>query len=337
MKQYDGLRSQELGSNTSLREQREYDEQNNTALDGRARLHPAAARQPTYKQLVTTLTAWVNSYIKKDHMVVRDLISDLSDGHLLLAFITRLTNEQIPYTVDGAGEKSQRINVSACVRFCETLGMQQSGRFSVDGILGRDIVSVLCLLVDLVHVVGCPYVLPAHVSIAVVRDEAWEGGVRSRTSVHAITGDEGGHGPARWCVEPELLDPVPVPVPDAFDKLFEDRDKVAQVSLLIREFVNQKFEGMNIEVDHLALEFHDGVYLILLIGTMGHFFVPLNFYHLSPKNAAQKLENVRFAFKLMAEMEISTVNFNAVDLVRRDLKACLRCLYAIFTHYTTKK
>ncbi|TPX38306.1 hypothetical protein SmJEL517_g00135 [Synchytrium microbalum] len=342
MERLDALRSQELGSNNSLRRTRQDFIDKENATDTKTKLHPAAAKDPVYKKLVTTLTAWVNSYVIQDQLGVRDLISDMSDGYILIAFIEKLTNEKVPSTVDGASEKARRINVTACVKFCEySLNIPSKGRFTIDGILNKDYTSILCLLVDLVHAVGCPYVLPSNLSIAVMNPEDVGGVIKNKTTVHQITKDEQQYSQSRGIyVEEELFSMEdlsrPVPLPDAFDKLFDDRNKVTQVTTLIRGFVNQKFEGMDMAVDDLALEFHDGVYLILLVGTMGHFFVPLNFYHLAPKTAAEKLENVRTAFKLMGEMGISTTNFNAVDLVRRDLKGTLRCLYTVFTHYSNK-
>lgn len=49
-------------------------------------------------------------------------------------------------------------------------------------------------------------------------------------------------------------------------------------------FVNKHLNKLNFEVTNLATDFKDGVYLCLLMGLLGGFFVPLYEFHLTPKN-----------------------------------------------------
>lgn len=49
-------------------------------------------------------------------------------------------------------------------------------------------------------------------------------------------------------------------------------------------------------------QFHDGVFLTLLMGLLEGFFVPLFSFHLTPKDNDQKVHNVALAFELMEEV-----------------------------------
>lgn len=55
-------------------------------------------------------------------------------------------------------------------------------------------------------------------------------------------------------------------------------------------------------MSEIETQFHDGVYLTLLMGLLEGFFVPLYSFHLTPKEFDQKVHNVAFAFELMEEV-----------------------------------
>jgi parvin len=54
-------------------------------------------------------------------------------------------------------------------------------------------------------------------------------------------------------------------------------------------FANKHLTGTGLVVSNLALQFHDGVYFIILIGSLGDFFVPLYNYHLTPTTSKMKV------------------------------------------------
>lgn len=59
---------------------------------------------------------------------------------------------------------------------------------------------------------------------------------------------------------------------------------------------------MNFEVSEIETQFHDGVYLIMLMGLLEGFFVPHYCFDLTPHEFEQKVHNVSFAFELMEEV-----------------------------------
>lgn len=70
-------------------------------------------------------------------------------------------------------------------------------------------------------------------------------------------------------------------------------------------FVNKHLNKINMEVQDLDTQFHDGVYLTLLMGLLEGFFVPLYSFNLSPQNFEQKVHNVNVAFDLMQEIGLA--------------------------------
>lgn len=66
-------------------------------------------------------------------------------------------------------------------------------------------------------------------------------------------------------------------------------------------FVNKHLNRINLDVTDIDSQFHDGVYLVLLMGLLEGYFVPLFEFHLTPKDFEQKVFNVAFAFELMQD------------------------------------
>ena len=54
-------------------------------------------------------------------------------------------------------------------------------------------------------------------------------------------------------------------------------------------------------MENLETDFSDGTRLILLLGALEGYFIPLYSFKLQPATAQEKLENVQFAFKIMTE------------------------------------
>lgn len=70
-------------------------------------------------------------------------------------------------------------------------------------------------------------------------------------------------------------------------------------------FVNKHLTKVNLEVTDLDTQFHDGVYLCLLMGLLEGFFVPLYDFYLTPQDFDQKVHNVSFVFELMQDVGLA--------------------------------
>lgn len=81
----------------------------------------------------------------------------------------------------------------------------------------------------------------------------------------------------------------------------------------------------------LAAEMEDGVKLLLLVGTVGNFYIPMDLGNIS-QTPIQKLERIKLALAYMREgLDIETSGLKASDFVgRKNIRGILRCLYALF-------
>lgn len=98
-------------------------------------------------------------------------------------------------------------------------------------------------------------------------------------------------------------------------------------------FVNKHLNKLNLEVSELETQFADGVYLVLLMGLLEGYFVPLCSFFLIPENFDHKVHNVSFSFELMQDGKMEKPKPRPEDIVICDLKSTLRVLYNLFTKY----
>lgn len=85
---------------------------------------------------------------------------------------------------------------------------------------------------------------------------------------------------------------------------------------------------MDIHITSLK-DLADGVYLILLIGAVGHFFVPMNFFKIKPHLDSERETNWRLILKLLDESEIDTAKLKLDDLLSADIKSISRALFLL--------
>uniref|UniRef100_M4AM29 Parvin, alpha a n=2 Tax=Xiphophorus TaxID=8082 RepID=M4AM29_XIPMA len=84
---------------------------------------------------------------------------------------------------------------------------------------------------------------------------------------------------------------------------------------------------------NVVKKFADGVYLVLLMGLLEGYFVPLYNFFLTPENFDQKVHNVSFSFELMQDGGLERPKPRPEDIVNCDLKSTLRVLYNLFSRY----
>lgn len=121
---------------------------------------------------------------------------------------------------------------------------------------------------------------------------------------------------------------------DGFDVLIDETpEKINFVKRNLTKFCNSLLLAkMGIKIDDLCKDFADGSNLIILIGLVQGFFVPLFEYFQAPKSEDEKLHNVNLAFEFLDEMGITRRNQPA-DIVRGDLRATMRIIYCLFIKY----
>ena len=90
----------------------------------------------------------------------------------------------------------------------------------------------------------------------------------------------------------------------------------------------------------LSEEFADGTKLILIIGQLEGFFVPLYNYSPQPKTRKEKLTNAEFALELLQDLEIgkeyARIGLRPDTLVSGDNDAILRILFQLSKKFKRK-
>ncbi|XP_034005120.1 uncharacterized protein LOC117497281 isoform X8 [Trematomus bernacchii] len=87
------------------------------------------------------------------------------------------------------------------------------------------------------------------------------------------------------------------------------------------EYGATEVNGLTVSYGQLLLHgepFADGVYLILLMGLLEDYFVPLFNFFLTPESFERKVHNVAFAFELMQDGGLKKPKARPEVLLQRD-------------------
>ncbi|RXM95627.1 Beta-parvin [Acipenser ruthenus] len=242
----------------------------------RSMIDPTSKEDPKFKELLRVLIDWINNELEEDRIIVKDLEEDLYDGQVLQKLFEKLSGCKLNVAEVTQSEIGQKQKLQTVLEAVNEL-LRPNGwsiEWSVDSIHCKNLISIVYLLVGLAMHFQAPIRLPEHVSVQLVV-------VKVRERVCAA-------GP---CEER-----------DAFDTLLDHApDKLSVVKKSLITFVNKHLNKLNLEVTELETQFADGVYLVLLMGLLEDYFVPLHNFFLTPESVEQKVLNVSFAFELMQD------------------------------------
>lgn len=289
----------------------------------RSMIEPRSFEDPKLKELIEVLIEWINDELADQRIIVKDIEEDLYDGQVLQKLLEKLTGEKLDVpevTQSEEGQKQKLGIVLAATNRVLSLPRYSQQKWSVESVHSKNIVAILHLLVALARHFRAPVRLPENVAVGVVVVQKRDGSLSHRTVLEEITSTYDDLG--MRCER------------DAFDTLFDHApDKLQVVKKSLVTFVNKHLNKVNLEVSDLDTQFHDGVYLTLLMGLLEGFFVPLYSFHLTPQDFDQKVHNVNFAFDLMQDVGLAKPKARPEDIVNLDLKSTLRVLYNLFTKY----
>ncbi|KAI8804789.1 hypothetical protein BJ742DRAFT_741749 [Cladochytrium replicatum] len=111
--------------------------------------------------------------------------------------------------------------------------------------------------------------------------------------------------------------------PDEFDEVYGSDEKRPELIKKLLTFASAELSWMHdgapdLDVARKCSDFDDGVNFILLVGTLGSFFVPMNQYNYRPNNDTHKasigitsLHNVQFAISLLRDLGADTSRIRA--------------------------
>ncbi|KAK7891402.1 hypothetical protein WMY93_023365 [Mugilogobius chulae] len=287
----------------------------------RIMLDPTSRENLKFKDLVKVLIDWINSELEEDRIIVKDLEEDCYDGQVLqnsLLSGRKLNVAEVTQSEIGQKQKLQTVLEAVNEQLRPTAG-PSSGALTVT-IHSKNIVAIVYLLVALAMHYQAPIRLPEHVSVQVVVVKKQEGILHTAVVTKELTSTT------------EMM--LGRFERDAFDTLLDHApDKLNVVKTSLITFVNKHLNKLNLEVTELETQFADGVYLVLLMGLLEDYFVPLYNFFLTPESFEQKVHNVAFAFELMQDGGLKKPKARPEDVVNLNLKSTLRVLYNLFTNY----
>uniref|UniRef100_A0A0K0G0J4 Paralyzed arrest at two-fold protein 6 (inferred by orthology to a C. elegans protein) n=1 Tax=Strongyloides venezuelensis TaxID=75913 RepID=A0A0K0G0J4_STRVS len=277
---------------------------------------------PRVREIFELLRTWLNQELAQERIVVRDLQEDLYDGQIIQKLIEKLANIRIEVPEVCQSEEGQKQKLQMIINEVNSQlgGFSKEIRWTAELIHKKDLLAIVQLLIQIALFYRAPIRFPedVHAQVLVVHKE----------NDHFSTGYQTEQLTTR---QKEL---APKGERDAFDTLFDyGPDKLAHVKSSLVAFCNRHLNKINLEVTDLDYQFQDGVFLILLMGLLEGYFVPLYSFHLQVKDNKDKIKNVEFAFFLMEEAGMARPKARAADIVNGDVKSTLRILHSLFTKY----
>lgn len=291
-------------------------------------IQPTSMEDPKLLTLKEVLVDWINSSLKQEHIVVQSLEEDLFDGLVIHHLLTRLAGVQLPVDEIAVTSTAQIRKLEIILEVLnERLGLGDgSTKWSVKLIHNKDLLATLHLLVAMVRCFQPDLDLPPSVSVEVILVEVNKNGIKSDKQIEILT-----EGRNSTDIQDSSYREHPI------DQLLQlDPHKVLTVKTAILHFVNQKMSTMGLQVTDLEKQFADGVILLLLIGQLEGFFIPLYDFHLTPVGGAEMLHNVTLALDLLNDSELEISNVDPQDIISQDASATLKVLYALFKRHKAR-
>lgn len=293
----------------------------------RSMIEPSSRDDYKVKELMNILLGWINDELADQRIIVKDVGEDLFDGQILQKLIEKLAGIKVQFPEVTQSEIGQKQKLRVVLdEINQILGLGPASpkevNWSVDSIHSKNLVAILHLLVALARFFHAPIRLPDNVVVTILVVQKSGNQLVTRRALEEITSEHEDMG-ARIGSDR-----------DAFDTLLDHApEKLNLVKKTLITFVNKHLTKVNLEVSDLDKQFHDGFYLILLMGLLEGYFVSLGCIHQTATTFEEKLHNVHFAFELMQDAGLPKPRARAEDIVNCDLKATLRVLYNIFTKY----
>lgn len=292
-------------------------------------IQPTALKDPKLQNLKETLVNWINSTLKPERIVVQSLEEDLFDGLVLHHLLTHLSGvrvsvEEIALTSTAQIHKLELI----LEQLNQRLGLEEEQiKWSVPLIHNKDLLATVHLLVAMVRRFQPGLALPPSVEVEVVVVEVSKSGIKSEAQIEVLTEKRAEDPDSQSNSEREHL----------IDQLLElDSGKVNTVKQAILHFVNKSVSSLGLQVADMDRQFADGVILLLLIGQLEGYFVPLYDFNLAPANHSEMLNNVTLALDLLIDTGLDVSSISPQDIVSQDVPATMKVLYALFKKHKEK-
>ncbi|XP_035012395.1 gamma-parvin [Hippoglossus stenolepis] len=295
-------------------------------------IQPNSLKDPKLEKLKQALVDWINGTLKPEHIVVQSLQEDLYDGLVLHHLLTTLADVHLPVEELALTGAAQIRKLELILEELDRRLGPQDGRqikWNIQLIHNKDLLATIHLLVAMVRCFQPELDLPPNVKVEVVSLEVNSGGIKSDVQTEVLTGDRPNNTGSDSLSNTGREDPIE-------QLLGLEAHKVNTVKKAILHFVNQTMSTMGVQVAELDKQFADGVILLLLIGQLEGFFIPLCDFNLTPVNQSEMLHNVTLALDLLNDTGLTLTSVKPQDIVSQDVTATLKVLYALFKKYKEK-
>ncbi|KAJ3302772.1 hypothetical protein HDV03_004589 [Kappamyces sp. JEL0829] len=289
-------------------------------------IHPASQGDPNLKKLMNSLKEWLNADGALG-IYVKDLFNDLFVAKLLVSLIQEKLDVQILdlQAFSGSTQKNFQLIMGVLVPYTEKNLFSNPERWSLKGILANDYSSLLCFLVDMASYLECPYAIPTNVSLIITNTQVVNGAIIKKNMKHVITCSASMEA---LNATNEVVEPPPDST-EAYERLVgESEEQFEEVCMLLVAFVNNYLADIELSINDLR-DLADGSRLILLIGMIGAFFVPLSSFCLAPSSEHDEILNLKVAWDLLEVIGVKTENLDLEAVRMRDARAISRLVFMI--------
>uniref|UniRef100_A0A3B3QJL4 Parvin, gamma n=1 Tax=Paramormyrops kingsleyae TaxID=1676925 RepID=A0A3B3QJL4_9TELE len=266
------------------------------------KLQPSSLQNPELQRLKQMLINWINITLKKEHIIVQSLEEDLFDGLVLHHLLERLSDVKLTVEEIAVTRAAQILKLKVVLEAVnQKLGIQDeaSCKWSVKLIQAKDLLATLHLLVAMVKHFQPELELPSDLTVEVVMLEVTKMGIITEKGVECITESSASKADPENNLKEE----------DPIDELLKmEPQKVETVKKAILHFVNKNVEPLGLQVTEIDKQFADGVILLLLIGQVEGYFIPLYSFSLSPTSSFEMLQNVTLALDLLNSQTMQVPN-----------------------------
>jgi len=296
--------------------------------DGETRVYidPKSLKDAAAMELKENLKEWINQSLGdiQNRISINNLETDLKDGMVLkILFEKHLETKLILPCGDFVQSKERQMaNLEFLIKYMRDLQLSMSD-VSAKAVITGEIYPTLLILLRFVKYLQRKqhsFVpdLPKIVNVTLLRMTKKHGHLQHEKQTINLM------GPCEDGTDKR----------DGFDTLIDHApEKLHFVKQSLIKFTNDHLASLGFPVDNLETDFSDGTRLILLLGALEGYFIPLYSFKLQPATAQEKLENVQFAFKIMTESGLPQPRNRPYDIVNRDLKSTLRIIYSLFINY----
>ncbi|XP_032804831.2 alpha-parvin-like [Petromyzon marinus] len=288
-------------------------------------IQPNAYRDEQFLQLSEVLLDWVNCTLREENVKVRSVKDDFFDGLVLQHLLEKLGRVKLAVPEIALSEEIQTHKLNLILQNLDKQLCAQDPskvKWTVKSIHSKNTLATMHLLIRMVQHFSPKVLLPHGVSVKAYLLEKGKNTLKAEQVMEELTPNQ--LQVERGC--PSSDNPI--------DVIFRvSPEKVPQVEQMLLAFANGHLAGLHLDITDLVTQFADGVMLVLLLGQLSGYFVPLHSYYLSPESREQKVHNVKLALELMEDDGNPMSPVQPEEIVDVDAKAAMKILYILYNKH----